>query len=50
MVHRDEGEVQERLTKIFAKYNRRIGIKKMTEILRMNAKRLEEASKQIRAY
>lgn len=49
MANRDEVEVQERLTRIFAKYNRRIGTKKMAEILRNNARQLEEADG-IRAY
>lgn len=50
MTKREEVEVQERLTRIFAKYNRRIGFKKMVEILKANAKQLEEASTGARAY
>lgn len=50
MTKRDEVEVQERLTNIFKKYNKRIGLKKMSDILFENAKALEKASKEIRAY
>lgn len=50
MANRDETEMQERLTRIFAKYNRRIGLKRMVEILDNNARQLEDASKRLRAY
>lgn len=50
MPNRDEVEVQERLTRIFARYNRRIGTKKMVEILRANAKQLEDIETRVRAY
>jgi hypothetical protein len=46
---RDEVEIQERLTKIFQRYNKRVGFKKMAEILFDNAEKLEEASKTVRA-
>jgi hypothetical protein len=50
MVKRDEVEVQEKLTKILQKYNKRIGLKKMAEILFQNAEELEKASREVRAY
>lgn len=48
MTRRDEVEVQEKITKILSKYTKRIGIKKMEEILFTNAEKLEEASRTIR--
>ena len=50
MANRDEVEVQERLTKILARYNKRIGLKKMAEILFKNAEKLEAASRETRAW
>jgi len=47
---RDEVDVQERLTKIFEKYDKRIGLKRMSEILFENAEKLERASKEPRVY